>query len=239
MKNVPVLLLAWVAAAFGAMSAVEQNALVKRYCAVCHTDASKSGGLSLEHYDAAKPNPPLAAILLSKLNNNAMGAAGFGVPEKTAQQAWLDSMIEQAAGAKNWFVAREEGVSAGIIRDLPGRAPGSTDSSVYRLVVACNPATGSGEVRLSWSPRAQTDRILSIGLDDQRQREYTLTGKESMGNGSALLSGLGSLVLCKGGEDFFLPKRSLTVRGLFDGETVVFPFSELDPAVRTELKRCF
>jgi hypothetical protein len=35
-----------------------------------------NGGLSLEHYDAAKRDPTLAAMILSKLNNGAMGAAG-------------------------------------------------------------------------------------------------------------------------------------------------------------------
>src|SRR5271165_2519185 len=69
-----VLTLASEGGASGAMPAAEQNALVKQYCAVCHTDAARSGGLSLEHYDAAKRNPPLAAMMLSKLNNNAMGA---------------------------------------------------------------------------------------------------------------------------------------------------------------------
>jgi hypothetical protein len=31
-----------------------QNALVRTYCAVCHTDATKNGGLSLDHFDAAQ-----------------------------------------------------------------------------------------------------------------------------------------------------------------------------------------
>jgi hypothetical protein len=64
------------------MSAAEQNALVKKCCAVCHTDAGKNGGLSLEHYDAAKRDPGLAAMVLSKLNNGAIEAAGNGVPDK-------------------------------------------------------------------------------------------------------------------------------------------------------------
>src|SRR5437763_8400034 len=83
-----------------AMPVAEQNALVAKYCAVCHTDAAMNGGLSLQHYDAAKRDPSLAAMMLSKLANGAMGAAGNGVPEKMSQQAWLDSTTEQAAGAR-------------------------------------------------------------------------------------------------------------------------------------------
>jgi len=64
---------------WAAMRAAEQNALVKQYCAVCHTDAAMNGGLSLQHYDAAKRDPTLAAMILSKLNAGAMGAAGKGV----------------------------------------------------------------------------------------------------------------------------------------------------------------
>jgi len=86
---------------FAAMPAAEQNALVAKYCIVCHTDAAMNGGLSLQRYDASMPDPALAAMILSKLNNGAMGAAGNGVPDEVAQKAWLDSTREQAAGAGN------------------------------------------------------------------------------------------------------------------------------------------
>ena len=61
---------------WAAMPAAEQNGLVKQYCAVCHTDKARNGGLSLQHYDAAKRDPALAAMMFSKLNAGAMGAAG-------------------------------------------------------------------------------------------------------------------------------------------------------------------
>ena len=51
---------------WAAMPAAEQNALVKRYCAVCHSDAAGNGGLSLEHYDAAHRDPGLAAMILPR-----------------------------------------------------------------------------------------------------------------------------------------------------------------------------
>src|SRR5438270_4865108 len=97
------------------MPAAEQNALVRQYCAVCHTDAARNGGLSLQHYDAARRDPALAAMILSKLNNGAMGAAGQGVPDKLSQTAWLDSTKEQAAGATEWFFSREDGVVSASI----------------------------------------------------------------------------------------------------------------------------
>ena len=122
---------------------------MKTYCAVCHTDGAMNGGLSLEHYDAAKRDPPLAAMILSKLNNGAMGAAGKGVPDKAAQQAWLESTREQAVGASEWFVSREEGiVSVSIVREVPPRQPGSSDMPVYRFRMTCNPSTGAGEMQL-------------------------------------------------------------------------------------------
>jgi hypothetical protein len=55
------------AVANGAMPAAQQNALLQKYCVVCHTDAHMNGGLSLEHFDAAHPDPGVAAMLVSKL----------------------------------------------------------------------------------------------------------------------------------------------------------------------------
>src|SRR5580698_1813598 len=139
---------------WAAMPAAEQNALVMKYCAVCHTDASMKGGLSLQRYDSAKRNPALAAMILSKLNNGAMGAAGNGVPDKVAQQAWVDSTKEQAAGATKWFATTEDGVvSADIAREVSPRLPGASDPPIYRLRITCNPADGVGEMQLSWSPQ--------------------------------------------------------------------------------------
>ena len=57
------------AAAGDSMPAAQQNALVQKYCAVCHNDAHVNGGLSLEHFDAAQPDPGVAAMLVSKLTN--------------------------------------------------------------------------------------------------------------------------------------------------------------------------
>jgi cytochrome c551/c552 len=49
---VPVILSA--ARPTASLSVADQNALVARNCAVCHDDDAKTGGLSLEHFDAAQ-----------------------------------------------------------------------------------------------------------------------------------------------------------------------------------------
>lgn len=229
------------ASAWAAMPAAEQNALVKKYCEVCHTDAVKNGGLSLEHYDAAKRDPGLAAMILSKLNNGAMGAAGNGVPAKAAQQAWLESTREQAAGAEEWSVIRDGNItSAGIVREVPPRTSGSTDRPLYRLLMVCNPSTRSGEIQLTWSPQPQTGRTMTATVDSMPPVEYRIEGTESMGNGGTVQAGHASVALSNGRNGkLAFPRQSLTVKDLFPAEAVEFPFEGLDKKAYSQLSKCF
>ena len=239
----------WIAVAFAAvntpiwaaMPVAEQNALVKKYCAVCHTDTARNGGLSLQDYDAAKRDPGLAAMMLSKLNQGAMGAAGNGVPDNAAQKAWVDSTREQAVGARKWFVSQEgEQITAGIVREVPARTPGSTDLPLYRLTIVCNPSTRIGEMQLTWSPEPQTGRTMTASVDGTTPVEYKIEGKESMGNGALVQTGRASVILSLGdGRKLAFANQTLTVRELFPGETVEFPFLELDQKARAELRKCF
>lgn len=82
------------------MPAPQQTALVQKYCAVCHTESAKNGGLSLQHYDAARPDPQRAAMLLSKLRNGAMGAAGLAVPDAATREAWVSATVAQGGGGE-------------------------------------------------------------------------------------------------------------------------------------------
>ncbi len=226
---------------WAAMPAAEQNALVAKYCSVCHTDAARNGGLSLQHFDAAKRGPDLAAMILSKLNDGAMGAAGNGVPDKIIQKAWLDSTREQAVGATEWFVSVEDGqVSAGIVRTVAARKAGSTNLPVYRLKMICSPITGIGEMQLTWSPQPQTGRTMFASVDGNASGEYKIEGQESMGNGTTMQTGHASMLLGdgKGGKPP-LANQLLTVSEIFPGETVDFPFSQLDPKARAEFRKCF
>src|SRR5438552_4720599 len=112
------------------LSPAQQNALVQKYCAVCHTDAANNGGLSLAHYDAARADPALAAMLLSKLRNGAMGAAGLGIPDEQTRDAWVAATAAQAARAGEWSVIRAARplsngamLTASIVRTVPPRKP--------------------------------------------------------------------------------------------------------------------
>jgi cytochrome c551/c552 len=215
------------------MPAVQQTALVQKYCAVCHTDQVKNGGLSLQHYDAAQADPALAAMLLSKLRNGAMGAAGLGVPDKATQEAWVAATTAQAERSRNWNVTRTADLTASIVRDVAPRKPGE-DSPLYRLTVDCNTATHQGDFQLSWSPAPQTNRIFSVSTDGNAAIPYKLEGQEKMGNGSAGASGLAAAKL-----NGPLPQKTLSVTDLFPGETVVFPLDNLDRTVRQQLVGCF
>lgn len=223
------------------LSSGEQNGLVQKYCAVCHTDAARNGGLSLQHYDSAEADPALAAMLLSKLRNGAMGAAGVGIPEPAVREAWVAATAAQAARSKSWSVIHAEApgshapvLVASIVRDVAPRMPGA-DGPVYRLTLECNVANQKGTMQLTWSPAPQTDRTFSVAVDGNAGIPHRLEGREStMGNGNALTTGLAAAML-----RVTLPRNTLTVTDLFRGETVVFPIADLDQVDRRQLAACF
>ena len=117
-----------------AMPVAQQNALVQKYCAVCHRDASGRGGLSLEHFDAAEAPPSLAAVMISKLTSGlslgtviaaasqpsaaelvrknmqggAIQAAGVAAPDPSTIYALITALASRAAAAHEWSVNRTQ-----------------------------------------------------------------------------------------------------------------------------------
>ena len=61
-----------------------------------------------------------------------------------------------------------------------------------------------------------------------------------MGNGGTAQTGHASAILSHGkGGKLAVPNQSLTIRGLFPGETVDFPFSNLEQGALADLRPCF
>lgn len=227
------------------LAPAQQNTLVQKYCTVCHTDAARNGGLSLEHYDAAQPDPTLAAMLLSKLRTGAMGAAGIGIPEPEARKAWVAATVAQAAGAQRWSVVRAadsgEGalVSASIVQELPSSNPNVVPDS-YRLIVTCRPATRRASVELAWSPNVPAaGQIVSAEVDGKPFSTWKIDGAETFGNGMNGSSGPGAIMLSDARPDMPLPIGTLAIRDVFPSQTVVFPFSDLPADQRGALAACF
>jgi hypothetical protein len=236
----------------------EQNALVQQYCAVCHDDAHKNGGLSLQHFDASAVEPSLAAMMLSKLDTGAIGAAGIPGPDKTTELAFYNSLSEKASGANQWTVKRTEDpvtrerlVTASIIRETPAR--GDRSRELYRVKLTCRPDTREAEMQLTWSPMsAQGRRNFMVSMDGHDPITFSLEGRETMGNGAKTadgkdsVSGSASAVLYATASiagsptvGARLPANSMTISNVFPDETVVFPFDRLTPQMREQFSGCF
>src|SRR5260221_8281857 len=233
------------------MPAAQQNALIRKYCAVCHTDAAKNGGLSLEHFDAAQASPSLTAMLLSKLTggvllktareassnasaaalidkkmrSGAMGAAGIPIPDKATIDALIHAFAVESDGAMDWTVERSKEAAAPMLTaSILREAPSAKnagEAEVYRLIASCNSATLQGEVQLAWSPVAQSG-TLAASVDGNAAAQYRVEGSETMGNGSGLvLHGLAALALAE-------TKRGVSPTGLpFPAESLTI--SDLFP----------
>ena len=203
------------------MPVEQQNALVQKYCVSCHTDKLRSGGLSLEHFDAGSAPPSLTAMMLSKLTGGvplatvmqvptnpeaaalvskssktgAMGASGVPIPDKETIDAFMQALAAHSAGAADW-------VDGSILREVGFRA--------YRLIVTC------GQIQLTWSPEASKGGF-KASVDGKPEVSYLVDGADRF------------LVPV-------LPAETLTIRDLFPGETVTFPMSLLP---RTKLAGYF
>jgi mono/diheme cytochrome c family protein len=87
------------------LSTDAQNALVARNCAVCHDDEARTGGLSLEHFDAAKAeqNADVAEKMIRKLRAGMMPPAAVADrPDAAVLKAFAESLearVDAAAAA--------------------------------------------------------------------------------------------------------------------------------------------
>ncbi len=83
-----------VALSASATSHEEQNALVKRYCAGCHSDRGKAGNLTLASFDIAKVghDSDVAERMIRKMQASMMPPPGMPRPEPAAYQKLITSL---------------------------------------------------------------------------------------------------------------------------------------------------
>jgi hypothetical protein len=86
-------------------AAESQNALVKQYCAGCHSEKGKAGGLSLAAFDAAQivEHAEVGEKIIRKLRAGMMPPPGSRRPDKDALQQFavsLETAIDGAAAVK-------------------------------------------------------------------------------------------------------------------------------------------
>lgn len=243
--------LAGLAVAAEPMPAALQNSLVQKYCAVCHMDTARNGGLTLEHFDSAQASPSLTAMMLSKLSggvpleivrrmdkqesaallvekkikSGAMGASGIPRPDSATVSAFVRALAAESAGATGWAVG-SGGRAASILREVP--SANGEEARAYRLLISCGPEGQKGVVQLAWSPEAQIGS-LTAAADGAAGVRYAVGGPPA----------LAAIELSEGRNDYALPKQSLRVKDLFPGETVVFPFADLPHSARQGLEACF
>jgi len=230
------------AVASGGMPVAQQNAVVQQYCAVCHNDAKPTGGLSLEKFDATSPDPGVAAMMVSKLKAGAMSAAGISQPDRTTLSALIAALSAEAIGAGGWTGTRTQDpatqspvLTASVVQEVPS-ATNAREPDLYRLTLTCHLDTHEGEMQLAWAPGdvPQTGGTMSAAVDGTAPSTYTV----NEGEGAAILYATNQN---SGAPKFAvpLPAQTLTIRNVFPGETVVFPFGGLNQTVRQALATCF
>ena len=79
------------------MTAAEQTALIRQYCATCHSERAKAGGLSLAGFDAAKRASEHRASsekMIRKLRAGMMPPAGAKRPDAAAHRRRSPTALE-------------------------------------------------------------------------------------------------------------------------------------------------
>ncbi len=228
-----------------AMPASQQNALVQKYCAVCHSDTKMMGGLSLERFDATHPDPSIAGMMVNKLNSGAMGAAGIPIPDRSVINALTAALSAAAADAETvsggWTfkafndpVSKAPLVTATIVRDAVS-PQAQRDSSAYQLTITCrkNPDLAKGgnasepaEMQIMMYTKGSTG-FVPRPMDGPVAFTYEVDG---MSQNSVLSNAVMAVIA--------LPSKSLAVRNLLPGESVLFPFGGLNDTLRRVLSTC-
>ena len=201
----------------------QQNAILRAHCVVCHTSAKPAGGLVLDTFDLARPDPGIARMLRVKIvEDAALGAAGIPQPDAATIDALVHALAaaseQEIDGIGRWraYVAEEgrSGYSLITVRIVQPaqRRGGAAASAAYELTLTCGGRSREGNVSLG------------------RHVTNAVSGPVPTNSAEPVTGPAFSVV----------PAGALTVQPTgFPDEHVTFPFADLTPAVRHLLTWCF
>jgi hypothetical protein len=181
-------------------------------------------------------------MMVGKLKDGAMSAAGVPMPDKATLNAPIGALSAEAIGADEWTVTWTQNqttlapiLTASVVQEARPATSGR-DPDLYRLTLTCRVSTREGEMQLAWAPGdvPRTGEEMSVSADGEAPSMYTIY----QGQGSVFLYAA-KLNLGAPKLTVAMPAKTLTVSNLFPGETVVFPFGGLTQTVRQALSTCF
>ena len=141
---VGIVALAGVYSAQTALSVAEQNEITMTRCAVCHTDAKPLGGLSLEHFDAAQPDPALARMMLVKIKEDgAITASGAPKPQAETYDAFISALQSYALRP---YADPRWTVELNVDPAMPKRGHSVVTARAGHIVLTCNGASRHAEM---------------------------------------------------------------------------------------------
>ena len=125
----------------GLLSSEAQNRLVGEYCSVCHDDEVKPGGVSLEHFDAARidQHAELAERMIRKLRAGMMPPPqATSRPSEETIKAFAATLEARGAGGMGEMHRRGRwgDVSKGGVRCFT-RTEGLSASAMERNPASC------------------------------------------------------------------------------------------------------
>jgi hypothetical protein len=212
----------------------QQNALVGKYCAVCHDDAKMVGGFSLQHFDAINVDSILAAMMASKIKDGAFGASGIPMPDQATQDALRNALLMKAANVTGWTVSSEsQTLTLKNLQQVHLPINALAESNLYSLTLTCRLDTGEAELRIAWAPGdvPKEGAVITIVADGKATAH-----KVSAGQGFAVLYSTSADGVTKPVGS--VPEQILSIGNLFPQETASFSFDTLPTSARLAFAGC-
>jgi hypothetical protein len=244
----------------GPLTAETQDNLQTLYCVACHDTKQMQGGLDLSSFDSAKPDAAVAYMMASKLRGGAIGAAGIPIPDQATNDAWLAALVEEGKTmteeTRGWTFSlgsdperHKPLVIASATQEVPAAEGGER---VYQLTLTCHMDDTRGanmELAVFRKDGPQSSPVASFVALNRFPGpvSYEIDGTAAEGflypwQDNRFYASLKKVTYADLGVPQFpvaLPAESLTVRDLFPGETVSFPFDGWSKTVRGVMGVCF